>query len=377
MIEERDWPFGQVRPCRIQWSIGLVGRLGCYDNTQIHTQPIHNSVLSPTFMKATAPLFIAFASINALQNYDKKPVKEPLKPGKLMENRYIFEEENTKHKHKQTSRRKNSSLVKTESGANEFELPIQQAEEVDRSDHEELPDFADNPPIFSLALADFLPIPAKTVTSVLMKTVVKAAKTTKLAEEEPIKPAVEVTLIEAPVTATLVIAPEIVYTTLTPTIPINQIKSTKTGGWVIVTPGVNPGEKNNQQAALKDKGYLLRDDALPDAVNVVSNLWHDEPVFITETILVTTRMARTPPPPKSMPTATTKQLKKFEKRTAGKKVTTTTAIKINTNLIKMDPKFTIAPDDIYRGVHAKSPGVSITLSLGLGLFSTILAAFLL
>jgi len=288
-------------------------------------------------------------------------------------------------------RRHKTSLVRTDAGENihEPELEVVEAElssgheevdlVVDRNDHEELPDFADFPTQKSVA-AEVLS--AKEIfrtesERVEVKTQIKVVRNTV---KESSKSVVETTLVvELARTATVMLTPEIHRTTVTPTInkvamrqdvtqtphPHQNNEGGGADGWILFTPGAPQNhEKNDDQGvqsgtphptATSAKKYLQQGDALPDALQLISDLWNDVPVFVTETLYFTTKLMRTPTPAAGnnkagVAATTTSRLRKWEKTG---KPTSTSRFVLNTGLFHNDALFSIADNDIYRGAHAQ------------------------
>lgn len=309
--------------------------------------------------------------VYGLQRHDTKGMAEVVSEQvDLIKGRFAQLEE--KDKQQQTGRRRHKTpLVKTDSGENVHEPPPAYSEVIDRGDHEKLPDFADFPPvdpeessIFSIAPGEafapkeifkFFPsiFEEDSVTEIV--TVKEVVRTVKTVEEPSLPPVIATATQEEARTATLVIAPHFALTTVTPepTMPTKPSGD----GWVIYTPGLPVNHEKGAQAAppQKNPGHLMKSDAMPDAVQLISDLWNDQPVFVTETIIVTSRMLRTPEPIRPTKTlsqtTTARALKKYEKQQQKKAIVYST-FKINPALLKQDTPFTIAPEDVYRGLHA-------------------------
>lgn len=327
----------------------------------------------------------------ALQKYEetdgKQIGKTSYKPGDLLGRLSINKlgEEQTPQAPVESSRQRHkTSLVKPESGENVYEPPFDSAEVVDREDHDDLPDYADfssdEPvPIMQLTPPEVMtpkeifrmdPTAIKVETRIKVTTVQKnvEAVVQEVPDEE------RTVEMDRPATATLMMIPEFVMTTVTPTMvhhaPPKDVKSAD--GWVKFTPGMaqGPQEKGAPVSTATNK-YLRESDALPDAMKLISDLWDDAPVFVTETLYITSKIIRTPVP-KAKETSTSTYVKKYDKGKA--KPTVMTPLKINTGLLRNHAPFTIAPNDIYRGIHAKSMANQISLSVAVLMISG--AAFL-
>jgi hypothetical protein len=162
-----------------------------------------------------------------------------------------------------------------------------------------------------------------------------------------------------------------------------QLEGKAREGWVVVgLPGgaikADQKNNNNQQliGPLRQDGNYLHEDALPDAMAIISDLYDDRPVVVTQTIYITSKYYRSPTATGVMkgqgikPTATGKQQPKKQPAKS------TSRIKINTNLIKAGASFSIAPNDIYRGLHAQNSASSLTLSSMLYTFTMALGVIM-
>jgi hypothetical protein len=165
--------------------------------------------------------------------------------------------------------------------------------------------------------------------------------------------------------------------------------------WVLFTPGIKKEASDDAKVATptttRDPNILYREDALPGAIAVINEIYNlkgdsDKPaannidiVYVTQTQYRTTKMFTGTP----MPTATIFQkraqlLALAESRMAARKakgVTVTTTViqggrpKVNTHFLIGDSTFTILPDDVFKGVHAKNAAHAVTTSIALGVLS--------
>lgn len=295
---------------------------------------------------------------------------------------------------KQTKRRR--SLVRTVSGENSDELPIPLSSpaepDSDDSDpsavllspfeaqqiqlqHGEEQDPAGEPHSQEPVLEEAYRVPAELTSLASRKTSSSLAAT----GEAYRVPVLLSSLVSAAATATalkpgvvsrpLPVSTEtlVLHHTPAPTTPtvVTLAAAASSAGWVTSYYGAAHAEQKNAPPA-KQPGNLVQEDALPDAMAVISNLWEHGVDIVTETMFVTSRYHRTPTPTlkAAASVGTTTKLKKYEK---GKpKATTTSQYKLNTNLIKGDIPFSIAPGDIFRGVHASDavrPATSMLLIL--------------
>lgn len=166
-------------------------------------------------------------------------------------------------------------------------------------------------------------------------------------------------------------------------------------GWVLFTPGIKKDASDEAKIAItttiRDRNIFYREDALPGAIAVINEIYNlkgdcDKPaannidiVYVTQTQYRTTKMLTGTP----MPTGTVFQkraqlLALAESRMAARKakgVTVTTTIiqggrpKVNTHFLIGDSTFTILPDDVFKGVHAKNAAHAVTTSIALSVLS--------
>lgn len=353
-------------------------------------------------MRASGSLSLLLSISAALQT-GNKPYRDEnaqSRPGDLILRQGRTEQEEGKRvKSKKADTKRASSLVRTVSGENVHEPPLDVVEILHRDDHDQLPDYSDfqlfdkdeilafMPPevletkeIFRMEVTPAAPVEVQIVqTSVKVSTSKRVKKTTSISQ---FVQATETTVVEeAPKTATLLVVPEYQLTTVVPSNPIitSAAAAGKPEGWVLFTPGIQPGPPDEKtqptggsQRLQERGGYLLRDDALPDAMKVIDDLWKDDVVMVTQTFYVTSKFMRTPTPTVKAAGATssTTRLKKFEKRP--KATSSTTRFHLNTGLFLNDATFTIAPNDIYRGIHAQAQNQSSPVALNTSILVAVL-----
>lgn len=350
---------------------------------------------------SAALLALVGVLLQALQKYEetegKQIGKTSYKPGDLLGRLSVNKLEEDEMREVEPARQRHkTSMVKSESGENVYEPPLEVVEVVDREDHDDLPDFADFPTEEPVPMLQLTPPDALTTkeifrmdpTAIKVETKIKVTTVQKAVEAaQPVQVVAKTVEMERAGTATIMMVPEFVMTTVTPNHQgppqgpgdaswVMATPKPSDAGWVIVTPGFAPGpqEKGAPVSTAANK-YLRQGDALPDAMKLISDLLDDSPVFVTETFYITSKIMRTPvPKAKVATTSTSTYQKKYEKGKA--KPTIVTPLKINTGLLRNYQPFTIAPNDIYRGVHAKKSSMANQLTISLAILSISCAAFL-